>query len=236
MDIQQLIDLDKLILMKLNGSDSIFWDGFMYIVTSTKTWLPAAVALLYVIFKNNKFKHGMLILLMIALVIALADQTSSGICKPFFERFRPTKDPEFMYMVDTVNNYRAGGLFGFISSHAANTFAVAMFVSLLVKNIKLAFMMFLWALIPTYSRVYLGVHYPGDVFFGMLDGLLCGVIIYFLYVFISNKFIFKPKLISTQYTVSGYDVKSVDVVVLVLLLTYFFAVVYGMIISKSLYF
>ena len=82
MDIQQLIDLDKLILMKLNGSDSIFWDGFMYIVTSTKTWIPAAVALLYVIFKNNKFKHGMLILLMIALVIALADQTSSGICKP----------------------------------------------------------------------------------------------------------------------------------------------------------
>ena len=70
----------------------------------------------------------------------------------------------------------------------------------------------------------------------MLDGLLCGVIIYFLYVFISNKFIFKPKLISAQYTVSGYDVKSVDVVVLVLLLTYFFAVVYGMIISKSLYF
>ena len=57
MDIQQLIDLDKLILMKLNGSDSIFWDGFMYIVTSTKTWIPAAVALLYVIFKNNKPRY-----------------------------------------------------------------------------------------------------------------------------------------------------------------------------------
>lgn len=236
MDIQQLIELDKLILMKLNGSDSIFWDGFMYIVTNTKTWIPAAIALLYVIFKNNKFQQGMLILLMIGLVITLADQTSSGICKPLFERFRPTKDPEFMYMVDTVNNYRAGGLYGFVSSHAANTFAVAMFISLLVKNGKLAFMMFLWALIPTYSRVYLGVHYPGDVFFGMLDGLLSGVIIYFLYYFISNRFLPKPRLISTQYTASGYDVKSIDVVVLVLLLTYMFAVIYGMIVAKSLYF
>lgn len=236
MDIQQLIDLDKLILMKLNGSDSLFWDGFMYIVTDTKTWIPAAIALLYVIFKNNSFKRGMFILLLIALVVALADQTSSGICKPLFERFRPTKDPEFMYMVNTVNGYRAGGRYGFISSHAANTFAVAMFVSLLVRNAKFTFMMLLWAFIPTYSRVYLGVHYPGDVFFGMIDGLLCGGLVYFLYKFISKKYFIKSRLISTQYTQSGYDIKSIDVVILVLLLTYFFAIVYGMFLSKALYF
>ena len=141
MDIQQLIDFDKLLLMKLNGSDSLFWDGFMYIVTDTKTWIPAAVALLYVIFKNNSLRQGGMILLFIALVITLADQTSSGICKPLFERFRPTKDPEFMQMVNVVNNYRAGGRFGFISSHAANTFAVATFLSLLVKNGKMTVMM-----------------------------------------------------------------------------------------------
>ena len=181
MDIQQLIELDKHILMQLNGSDSLFWDGFMYIVTDTKTWIPAAIALLYVIFKNNNFKHGLFILLLIALVVTLADQTSSGICKPLFERYRPTKDPEFMNMVNTVNSYRAGGLYGFISSHAANTFAVAMFISLLVRNAKLSFMMFLWAFIPTYSRVYLGVHYPGDILFGIIDGLLSGSVVYLLY-------------------------------------------------------
>lgn len=236
MDIQQLIELDKHILMQLNGSDSLFWDGFMYIVTDTKTWIPAAIALLYVIFKNNNFKHGLFILLLIALVVTLADQTSSGICKPLFERYRPTKDPEFMNMVNTVNSYRAGGLYGFISSHAANTFAVAMFISLLVRNAKLSFMMFLWAFIPTYSRVYLGVHYPGDIFFGIIDGLLSGSVVYLLYKFISNKYFFKSRLISAQYTTSGYDVKSINVVVLVLLLTYFFAIVYGMILSKLLYF
>lgn len=236
MDIQQLIELDKHILMQLNGSDSLFWDGFMYIVTDTKTWIPAAIALLYVIFKNNNLKHGLFILLLIALVVTLADQTSSGICKPLFERYRPTKDPEFMNMVNTVNSYRAGGLYGFISSHAANTFAVAMFISLLVRNAKLSFMMFLWAFIPTYSRVYLGVHYPGDIFFGIIDGLLSGSVVYLLYKFISNKYFFKSRLISAQYTTSGYDVKSINVVVLVLLLTYFFAIVYGMILSKLLYF
>lgn len=236
MDIQQLIDFDKLLLMKLNGSDSLFWDGFMYIVTDTKTWIPAAVALLYVIFKNNSLRQGGMILLFIALVITLADQTSSGICKPLFERFRPTKDPEFMQMVNVVNNYRAGGRFGFISSHAANTFAVATFLSLLVKNCKMTVMMFLWALIPTYSRVYLGVHYPGDIFFGTIDGILCGFVMYLIYRFVSKKISLRPRFISTQYTTSGYDVQSINIVVLVLLLTYFFAVIYGMVISKSLYF
>lgn len=70
---------------------------------------------------------------MIALVITLADQIASGLCKPFFARFRPTQDPNIMYMVDIVNGYR-GGRFGFISSHAANTFAISVFLSLLIKG------------------------------------------------------------------------------------------------------
>ena len=100
----------------------------------------------------------------------------------------------------------------------------------------MTFMMFMWALIPTYSRVYLGVHYPGDVFFGMIDGLLCGALVYFLYIFAVKKLALKNRFISTQYADSGYDVQSVNVVVLVLLLTYLYAVIYGMVMSKSMYF
>ena len=114
MDIQQLIRFDQELLLRLNGSDSLFWDGFMWMATNTTTWIPIAIALLYVIFKNNKLKESLLIILSLALVIVIADQISSGFCKPFFARFRPTQDPELMYLIDTVNEYR-GGRLGVIS-------------------------------------------------------------------------------------------------------------------------
>lgn len=129
MDIQQYIAADKELLLNLNGSQSLFWDGFMWVATSTIVWVPVAAMLLYIIIKNNKIQEALLTIVMIALVITLADQIASGLCKPFFARFRPTQDPNIMYMVDIVNGYR-GGRFGFISSHAANTFAISVFLSL----------------------------------------------------------------------------------------------------------
>ena len=149
MDIQQLIELDRDLLLSWNGSESLFWDGFMWIVSDTKTWVLAAIVLLYIIFKNTKFAHGVLILIMIALTITMADQFASGLCKPYFERFRPAQDPELMYLVDVVNSYR-GGRYGFISSHAANTFAFALsfFFSYLFRC-PLSWRCFMWC----FSRV-----------------------------------------------------------------------------------
>jgi len=105
----------------------------MWVATSTYIWIPTAIILLYIIIKNNKIQETLLTIAMIALVITLADQIASGVCKPYFHRFRPTQDPDIMYIVDIVNGYR-GGRFGFISSHAANTFALTVFLSLLFKN------------------------------------------------------------------------------------------------------
>ena len=169
MDIQPFIELDKNLLLQWNGSDSLFWDGFMWVSTSTFIWIPLGIVLLYVIIRNNSPKEAFITLLAIALVITLADQISSGICKPLFARFRPTQDPEIMYLVDTVNGYR-GGRYGFISSHAANTFAMAVFVSLLTKSKRLAVVLLSWAILNAYSRIYLGVHYPGDNLFDTIDG------------------------------------------------------------------
>ena len=100
MNIQQLIGFDQELLLKLNGSNSLFWDGFMWLSTNMLTWIPFAVVLLYVIFKNNKIKEALIIIALLGVVIALADQISSGICKPLFARFRPTQDPELMYQID----------------------------------------------------------------------------------------------------------------------------------------
>lgn len=234
-DIQQLIEADKALLLSLNGSDSLFWDGFMWTVTDTRTWILAMVVLLYVIFKNNRIWQGIVITLMLGLCVLLADQFASGLCKPFFARFRPTQDPELMYMVQTVNGYR-GGLYGFISSHAANTFAVAMFISLLVRYLPFTCMMFLWALIPSYSRIYLGVHYPGDILCGAIAGLVIGCLVYLLYAYIRRRFFDNPQYISTQYTCSGYTREDISILHATLILTYLYAVIRGMIVAKSLHF
>lgn len=233
MDIQQYIALDKELLLRLNGSDSLFWDGFMWVATSTYIWIPTAIMLLYIIIKNNKIQEALLTIVMVALVITLADQLASGFCKPFFHRFRPTQDPDIMYMVDIVNGYR-GGRFGFISSHAANTFALAVFLSLVIKRTSLTFMLILWAVLNAYSRIYLGVHYPGDILFGTLAGCLIGYLVYILYKFIQKRFFHQPRCISNQYTASGYLISDIKLLYTVLLSTYFVIIVLGIIISHTL--
>ena len=235
MDIQQLINFDQQLLLQLNGSDSLFWDGFMWIATNTITWIPMAIALLYVIFKNNKIKESLLIILLLALVVVIADQISSGFCKPFFARFRPTQDPELMYLIDTVNEYR-GGRYGFISSHAANTFAVAIFLSLIIKNRMLGIVLFIWAILNAYSRIYLGVHYPGDILFGTLVGIVVGFLIYLLYNHI-HKICFKQsRYISNQYTSTGYLISDINLVHTIMILTFFTIIILGMILTQVHYF
>lgn len=232
-DIQQLIDKDKELLLFFNGSHSLFWDGFMSVVTDTKTWIPSAIILLYILLKNNKLAQGITILVMLALTITLADQIASGFCKPYFARFRPTQDPELMYLVQIVNGYR-GGMYGFISSHAANTFAVAVFISLLIRNGWLTIMMLIWAFIHSYSRMYLGVHYPGDILCGALAGSLVAALLHWVYIYIQKKFFFQSQgHISTQYTSSRYDINDIQVLHIVLLLTYFYAVVAGMVVGVN---
>ena len=230
MDIQQLIGFDQELLLKLNGSDSLFWDGFMWISTNMFTWIPLAIVLLYVILKNNKIKEALVIIALLGVVIALADQISSGICKPFFARFRPTQDPELMYQIDIVNGYR-GGIYGFISSHAANTFAVAVFLSLILKSGSLAIILFIWATLNAISRIYLGVHYPGDIFFGTLVGVGAGILIYMIYKKLQQTLLKQSNFISNQYTSSGYLISDIHLIQTVFYLTLFYVTVRGMMIT-----
>ncbi len=219
MTLHDWMEWDKQLLLAWNGSDSLFWDNLMTGITSTVAWIPVAIVLLYVIMKNNSPREMGLIVLFIALAILMADQFSSSFCKPYFERFRPTHDPEIMYMVDIVNGYR-GGRYGFISSHAANTFAVCVFLSLLIRNVWITFSTVLWAVLCSYSRIYLGVHYPGDIFFGMLWGMFVGGICYWIYTYFRQKVSPDKRFISSQYTSTGYTIADLDVFQVTLYLTY----------------
>lgn len=210
MDLETLLNIDRYLLLSLNGSDSLFWDGCMLVYTSMAVWMPLAVILLYVLLKNNNIKDFFLILLLIALVAVLTDQISSGICKPFFARWRPTNDPLLMYAVDVVNETREGS-YGFTSSHAANSFGIATFIMLLIRNKALTTSMIIWASMNAFTRIYLGVHYPGDVLCGTLIGVVVGWAVYRLYVYIQNhkRRTARRDWISNHYTKSGYLVSDV---------------------------
>ena len=158
-----------------------------------------------------------MVLLMILLGIFISDQLSSSIVKPLAARFRPTNDPQLMYLVDIVNNYR-GGKYGFFSAHASNTFTVAVFLTLLFRHRRVGVLLLSWAVLNCYTRVYLGVHYVGDILVGTLVGILIGFLIYRLYS--SHKP--SAELLNTveRTTPSGFRLSDMNVLSACILLTY----------------
>ena len=226
-NIQQLIEWDKELLLALNGSDSLFYDGFMWAYTGMLIWSPLFLVVLYVIIRNNKLQEALLIILMIGLVIFLTDRISSGFFKPFFHRFRPTHDPEIMSLVDIVNGYR-GGMYGFVSSHAANSFGIVTFLALLFKRKEFTISIIAWALLNCYTRIYLGVHFPGDILCGIIVGCLSGWFVYFIYKIIQNKYFPRGSYqYSNNYSLGGYAISDIKLILTVLLLNVFIVLTLG---------
>jgi undecaprenyl-diphosphatase len=165
--------LDTEVFFFLNGLHAPWLDQIMFYLSNTLTSIPLFIFLIYLLAKTFG-KKLWIPLLCIGICIALTDRITSGIMKPGFARLRPTHEPLIAEKVHTVNGYK-GGKFGFASGHAANTFGVAMFIFLLLrKHYRFVGFMFLWSGAVTYTRIYLGVHYPGDIVVGLLIGLLCG--------------------------------------------------------------
>lgn len=215
--------LDTNILLRLNDNFSDFWDGVMFIGTDKIFWIPLFFTLLYIIVKN-KGRESILILAMVVVLIFFSD-TVSTLIKEWTHRFRPSHDPRIMFDLHIVNGYR-GGLFGFVSSHAANSFGIALFLLLLVRNVAFSITILAWASFHTYTRVYLGVHYPFDVLVGMLLGLLIGFICYRSYVYLLVKFHFFKVIGMDKYkishTKSGFELRDVYFALWVVVLSFAF--------------
>jgi len=186
----QLLKLDTNLFLWLNSHHSPFWDDVMLFISGKIEWLPLYLMLIAFIIYRFRWK-SIPILIAIILAVAMADQLAVKAFKEVFERFRPTHNPEIQHLVHIVNDYR-GGSYGFVSNHAANSFSLAMFISLLFKNRYVTISIFFWALLVSYSRIYLGVHYPGDILGGAVLGIGIGWLIFFTYRKISERIMNGP--------------------------------------------
>ncbi|MCU0392905.1 MAG: phosphatase PAP2 family protein [Thermoflexibacter sp.] len=180
--LESLDEIDKTIFLFLNGLHQDWLDPIMQFITGTVSWIPFYILILAFLFWKFK-KYALVILIAIALTITAADQLTSSLMKPTFQRLRPCYDEQIRLQV--YNYVGCGGQFGFASSHAANTFALAMMLWIVCRGMserrKIAYLMFSWAGLVAYSRIYVGVHYLGDVLVGGIIGIILASVISFLF-------------------------------------------------------
>jgi len=175
--VENMLVWERDLFFLLNGSESVILDNIMFMVSSSKVWIPLYLFVLLLFFYKKRIKEALFISAAFLLLFGLCDQFSSGLIKPIFERFRPGHHPDFKDLVQLVNNHRGGG-YAFISGHATNSFGFAVFLSLVFRYRWVTLVALVWAALISYSRVYLGMHFVSDVVGGMIAGTLIAVALY----------------------------------------------------------
>lgn len=185
--IELLKNIDTHLFFLFNGHHTPFMDSVMGLITDKYTWIPFYLILLFFVWKKVKSKMW-LVVLSVAILITLSDQTSV-LVKDSVQRFRPCKNLLLKDKVQLIEGH-CGGDYGFVSSHAANTFALTTFLIFFFRRKDFALCMYLWAAFVSYSRVYAGVHYPFDILGGMMLGIILGIISWKIYFHLNKKYVF----------------------------------------------
>jgi undecaprenyl-diphosphatase len=182
--LDKLLEIDRDVFVYLNALGSERFDGLWLFITKQFNWIPIFAVILYLAFKRLGWRHALLVIGLIALLVAFTDQ-STNLIKNTFQRLRPGNNPEIAHFIRAVQKRNS---FSFISGHASSSMASAFFLYHVLKPyLRYMGFIFLWPLIFAYSRIYLGLHYPGDILMGYLFGLLTSSLMLLLYRYLRDK-------------------------------------------------
>ena len=190
---ETLSNIDTDLFLFLNGLHTSWLDKVMIAVTQMWVWVPLYLLLIYWTVKQYG-KRCWWIFLAVGIVVLCSDQLSAHVCKPLFHRLRPCYNADLQDLIYLPKDM-AGGRYGFVSSHAANTFAVAAFLTPALRKDRnwMGIVLYLWAFISSYSRIYLGFHYPADILCGSLLGILIGLILWKVFQLVVVKKVWKSE-------------------------------------------
>ena len=183
-------NLDTELFLDLNGSWGPGWDNFFFAVSGKLIWFPLYLLILFIIYRRYGWKTMLASLVFIGLSVVVVDHVCN-LFKDGLEKFRPTYTPGLEGLVHTVNGYR-GAPYGTVSAHAATTACIAVFSALVIRKNIYSLLIPLWVLLVSYSRIYLGVHFPADILFGLIAGTLTAVGAYALFRWRKIRRIYQP--------------------------------------------
>lgn len=186
--LEEILQFDEQLFLWLNNLHAQWLDPIMHWITGSRSWIPFYLVLAVLIARKHKW-HTLYVLLGVALLITACDQFTSGFMKPYFGRLRPCHETDLNGLVHLVKG--CGGQYGYASSHAANTFGLATFLWGLLGRRGFGWFkyLFLWAAVVSYSRIYVGVHYPLDILTGASIGILFGYLMYKLFFKLEKKYL-----------------------------------------------
>ncbi len=188
--LETLDNIDRILFLYFNGMHGECSDHFWQVATNIPTWVPLYLLILIAFIWYYR-ADSVWVILCALLVILLSDQFTSAFMKPFFGRLRPCHEPGFNSLVHVVK--QCGGRYGFASGHAANSFGIATFTWLMFRyRSRLVQLIFIWAALVAFSRIMVGVHYPGDIIVGALVGAFFGWFVYRLLATIYFKINIQP--------------------------------------------